>query len=141
MGNGEKDNATTWNVNEWAKHIDPGNAKMLLFETGANRNRKENELAYEGFLSPLALKLFAEYMHQHRFTADGSVRDPDNWQKGMPLDSYMDSLLRHVMDLWLIHRGYASEARESLKEALGGLFFNVQGYMHETVKRELFTQG
>jgi len=111
--------------------------KMLEFETGATRNRKENELAYEGFLSPLALKMFAEYMHEHRFTADGSVRDPDNWQKGMPLDSYMDSLLRHVMDLWLIHRGFASEARENLRSALSGLFFNVQGYMHETYKAEV----
>jgi hypothetical protein len=111
--------------------------KMLSFQSGATRNRKENELAYEGFLSPLALKLFAEYMHHHRVTADGTVRDPDNWQKGMPLDSYMDSLLRHVMDLWLIHRGFESEARESLKEALGGLWFNVQGYAHEVLKAEL----
>lgn len=109
---------------------------MLNFETGANRNRKEEEIRYEGFLSPLAIRMFGEYMHKHRFTADGSVRDPDNWQKGIPLDSYMDSLWRHVMDLWLIHDGYPELAREDLESALSGLFFNVQGYMHETAKQQ-----
>lgn len=112
-------------------------SKMLGFETGATRNRKEDEIRYEGFLSPLAIKMFGEYMHEHRFTADGTVREPDNWQKGIPLDSYMDSLWRHLMDLWMIHRGHPELAREDLKSALAGLFFNVQGYMHETAKKGL----
>lgn len=109
-------------------------SKMLGFDTGATRNRKEDEIKFEGFLSPLALLMYGEYMHKHRFTADGTTRAADNWQNGIPLDSYMDSMLRHVMDVWLIHRGHRELARESLKEALSGLFFNVQGYAHESVK-------
>lgn len=108
--------------------------KMLGFETGATRNLKDGEISFEGFLSPLTLLMFGEYMHQHRFTADGNVREPDNWQKGIPLESYMDSMFRHVMDLWLHHRGMGDLARESLRDALAGLFFNVQGYAHESIK-------
>lgn len=113
--------------------------KMLGFASGATRNRKENELQYEGFISPLALQMFAEYMHEHRHTADGSVRDSDNWQKGIPDESYRDSLLRHVMDLWLIYRGWDEQAREDgdLRKALAGAYFNVQGLMHNLALRDL----
>lgn len=116
-----------------------GEGQMLGFASGATRNRKENELQYEGFVSPLALQMFAEYMHEHRHTADGSVRDSDNWQKGIPDESYRDSLLRHVMDLWLIYRGWDEQAREDgdLRKALAGAYFNVQGLMHNLALRDL----
>lgn len=118
-----------------AEDDDPG--MMLEFASGAVRNRKENELAYSGFLSPLALQMFARYMHIHRLTADGSVRDPDNWQRGIPDESYIDSLLRHVMDLWLIYRGYPEAAREAKFAALAGAFFNVQGLMHNYMTEDV----
>lgn len=110
---------------------------MLAFDTGATRNRKENELRYDGFLSPLALQMFARYMHKNRKTADGTIREPDNWQKGMPNESYLDSLLRHVMDIWLIYRGYPEAARESKFEALSGAFFNIQGLMHNWMTEDI----
>lgn len=116
---------------------------MLGFESGATRNRKENELQYEGFISPLALQMFAEYMHENRFTADGSVRASDNWQKGIPDESYRDSLLRHVMDLWLIYRDWGSKAREGgdKRKALAGAFFNLQGLMHNLALLDLEDEG
>jgi len=130
-------NDLTWkSTDETKRFADMEVPAMREFETGALRNRDEEALGYEGFLSPLALKAFGEYMHRHRFTADGQVRTPDNWQKGMPLESYMESAWRHLMDLWLHHRGYPEQARESVMDALCGLFFNVQGYMHETLKKE-----
>ena len=75
-------------------------------------------------------------MHTHRIQADGGLRASDNWQKGIPLDAYMKSLLRHVMDLWLIHRGNevidpATGALVSRDQALCGVLFNTQGYLHE----------
>lgn len=111
---------------------------MLGFESGATRNRKENELQYEGFISPLALQMFAKYMHEHRHTADGEVRASDNWQKGIPDESYRDSLLRHVIDIWMIYRDWAALARDGDKrEALAGAFFNLQGLMHNLALEEL----
>jgi hypothetical protein len=109
---------------------------MRSFETGATRN-VETDLDYHGFTSPLALGMFGEYMHQNRVQKDGTIRDSDNWKKGIPLDSYIRSMTRHLHDLTLHHDGYGELAREGIEEALGGLFFNVQGYMHEAVKARL----
>jgi hypothetical protein len=102
------------------------------FDTGATRNRDEEQLDYEGFLSPAALKRFAEYMHGHRRQADGTIRASDNWQRGIPIESYAKSLIRHVWDAWLEHRGHSS--REGLEDALCGIIFNAQGWLHELVK-------
>jgi hypothetical protein len=109
------------------------------FETGATRNSEEGKYDYEGFLSPLVVERFAEYMHKHRVQADGKLRDSDNWQKGMPRDAYMKSGYRHFFDWWKEHRGHAS--REGLEDALCALLFNVQGYLHEVLlKRDVGKQ-
>ena len=107
---------------------------MRTFETGATRNDDGDALEYARFLSPLALKRYAEYMHKNRVQADGEIRDPDNWKKGMTTRSFMDSDFRHLMDLWLIHDGYAGEARGDAEEALCGILFNTIGYLHEVLK-------
>ena len=106
---------------------------MRVFETGATRNVDENKYDYEGFLSPLVLERFAKYMHKHRKQADGNTRASDNWQKGMPLDSYMKGGWRHFMDWWLCHRKY-ERGQECIEDALCALMFNVQGYLHELLK-------
>lgn len=109
---------------------------MREFDTGATRNDDTDQLDYEGFLHPVFVKRYAEYMHRHRIQADGKVRSSDNWQRGMPADTYIKSLLRHVVDLWLIHRGRSSEAREPLYDALMAIVFNVQGYLMELERRK-----
>jgi hypothetical protein len=106
---------------------------MRNFQGGATRNLDGEQYDYEGFLSPLALKAFGEYMHRHRLQADGSLRDSDNWQKGIPLDSYIKSGWRHFMDWWGEHRKAGS--RHGMEEALCGLLFNVMGYLHEYKKK------
>ena len=40
--------------------------EMRKFETGATRNLDDGKFDFDGFLSPLTLKRFAEYMHKHR---------------------------------------------------------------------------
>lgn len=108
--------------------------KIRKFKTGATRNLNEDKLAYDGFLSPLAQKRFAEYMHSHRKQADGSIRAADNWQQGIPQESYMESMYRHFMDVWFHNRGYSDLAEEDLETALAALMFNVQGMLHEILK-------
>jgi len=109
---------------------------MRKFETGATRDNIEGKPQYEGYLSPLVIKRFGEYMLQHQTQADGTRRDPDNWQRGIDKNSYMDSMWRHFMDVWLYHRGHEDEATESLEDALCAMLFNVQGYLFEELKQE-----
>jgi hypothetical protein len=104
---------------------------MRTFATGATRDGDADKLDYEGFLSPLALERFAEYMHVHRRQPDGALRASDNWQKGIPLEAYAKSAWRHFMDFWKAHRGVGEVGVE---EALCALIFNLQGYLHEILK-------
>lgn len=107
---------------------------MRNFETGATRNDDHDKFDYEGFLSPVVLEEFAKYMHSHRLQADGKLRDSDNWQKGIDQNSYMKSLFRHFMDLWMLHRGI-SRGEVTKKEACTAIMFNVMGYLHEELKK------
>lgn len=121
----------------------PPEAEAVLrkFEDGVIRDSDDQKLDFEGFLSPAVLWAFAEYMHKHRKLPDGSMRGSDNWQGGMPLDVYLKSLLRHVMDLWMLHRGFKPVRPEngeevSLSDTLGGILFNLQGFWLQTLKGE-----
>lgn len=105
---------------------------MRQFETGATRNVDEQKYDYEGFLSPLVIERFGEYMHKHRVQANGELRESDNWQKGIPLDAYMKSGWRHFFDWWKNHRG--CKTQESLEDSLCALLFNAQGYLLEVMK-------
>lgn len=105
---------------------------MRYFSSGATRDNEDGKLDYEGFLSPIVLKSFAEYMSRHRKQKDGKLRSSDNWQKGIPKDAYAKSLLRHTMDFWLFHRG--QKGRETTEDALCGIMFNAMGYLFELKK-------
>ena len=108
---------------------------MRQFETGATRDTDQGKLDYEAFLSPIVLRRYGEYMHEHRQQSDGELRDGDNWQKGMPRDQYMKSGWRHFMDWWTCHR--AEEEDQYLVEtALCALLFNVMGYLHEYLQED-----
>ncbi len=107
---------------------------IRTFDTGATRDQEDNKFDYEGFLSPLALTRFAAYMHKNRVQSDGSTRASDNWQKGIPLSSYMKSLWRHLMTVWCHHRKVPAADCEGMEEALCGVIFNAQGYLHEIMK-------
>lgn len=102
---------------------------MIQFESGATRDTADDKLDFEGFLCPLVLQRYADYMHKNRRQKDGVWRSSDNWQKGIPKDSYMKSGLRHIVDMWLEHRGHTG--REDIEEAVCGVMFNAMGYLHE----------
>lgn len=116
--------------------VDSSEAEIRTFDTGATRNL-DLDPDIHGFTSPLAMNMFARYMHSKRLQADGTMRASDNWKKGIPLDSYIRSLRRHLQDLELHHTGYSDMAREEIYATLGGLMFNVQGYMHELAKADI----
>lgn len=112
---------------------------IRTFETGATRDTEEGKLDFEGFLSPIVIERYAQYMHKHRKQSDGKLRDSDNWQKGFgSLAEHfrvcMKSLCRHFMDMWLAHRGY--ESRNGMEEALCGVMFNSMAYLHQILKEK-----
>ncbi len=99
------------------------------FNTGATRDTDEGKLDWEGFIAPLWMQRFAEYMHTNRTQVDGDLRDADNWQKGMPRRQYMKSLIRHTWNLWMEWRG--QRRGRLLLELLCAIQFNVQGLGYE----------
>lgn len=109
--------------------------KIRKFNSGATRDSEEGKNDYEGFLSPLVLERFGQYMTKHRKQIDGKLRDSDNWQKGIPQSAYIKSAFRHFMDWWKEHRGI--KTKEGLEDALCALLFNVMGYFHEHLKRNI----
>jgi hypothetical protein len=112
--------------------------ELHKFDTGATRTPPEGKLEYRRHLSPTALRRYVEFMHMARIQPDGALREPDNWKKGIPIDSYMDSLARHYMETWLLHDGQevTNEKGEmvTLEMALCGILFNTLGYLHEILK-------
>lgn len=117
------------------------NHEIRKFGTGATRDTDKGKLDYEGFFSPLVLKAYAEYLNKHRTLPNGDLRDSDNWQ-GMFGDKHFDvcmkSLLRHVMDLWLMHDGFKPRMEKgqyaSVDDALGGIIFNAMAYWFKLLK-------
>jgi len=109
--------------------------EIRQFNTGATRDSEQGKNDYEGFLSPLVIEEFGNYMTKHRKQSDGSLRDSDNWQKGFG-DNHFDvcikSLWRHFLDLWKEHRGYKS--RETIDDAICGILFNTMAYYHQLLK-------
>lgn len=110
------------------------------FDTGATRSSDAGRYDPEGFLSPIAIERFSQYMAKHQRQPDGSVRTSDNWQKGIPLSAYMKGGWRHFLHLWTRHRGYPVQdpmAAANVEEDLCALLFNVHGMLHEVVKARL----
>ena len=103
---------------------------LRTFESGAIRDTDRGKLDYEGFLSPVVLRRFAEYMNDHRTLPDGTLRDSDNWQAGFPPDVLMKSGFRHFMDWWGCHRGDSGGEDPDIEEAICALLFNGMAYLH-----------
>jgi len=113
------------------------NGIIRKFESGATRDTSQGKLDYEAFLSPLVLQRYAEYLNKHRLQSDGTLRDGDNWQKGIPIETYMKSKMRHSIDTWLMHRGFPTHAtNEDIEESLCAELFNTMGMLFEVLKNK-----
>lgn len=114
------------------------------FETGATRSSDAGRYDPEGFLSPIVIERFCEYMNKHRVQPDGSIRASDNWQKGIPKDAYMKGMWRHFLHLWTRHRGFQvmdQNAAADIEEDLCALLFNVQGMLFEVLRERQALTG
>jgi hypothetical protein len=113
-----------------------------IFATGATRDVDTGKLDYEGFLSPIVLRRYAEYMHKCRtrnVPPGEAIRASDNWQKGITPDAYAKSEIRHTAEFWLLHDGF--EARDEkgqvldIEDVLCAKLFNTMGYLFERLKK------
>ena len=111
--------------------------EIRTFDTGAKRDNIFKKLSYVKGLSPIVLRRYLQYLDKHRKQSDGTLRDFDNWKKGIPPDVYLDSLQRHVMAVWLMCQGFDDEDNHgevSLEDSLCGVMFNAMGYLHELLR-------
>lgn len=116
--------------------------EMRQFETGASRDSDDHpdKPSYYKALSPIVLREYVKYIGRHRAVSDGSKRDWDNWKNGIPIDVYMNGLLRHTMAVWLIQHGFKSydnNGEVTIKDSLNGVLFNTMGFLHEYLKAEV----
>lgn len=112
--------------------VDDGS--LRTFDTGATRDTSTDKPEFAGFLSPIVVRAFGEYMHKHRRQSDGNLRDSDNWKKGMPRRVYVESMFRHFIDVWEHVTMDAAEewtTHEEALEALMAIIFNAQGLARE----------
>jgi hypothetical protein len=114
--------------------------KIRQFDSGATRDTDIGKLNYEGFLSPLVIERYAQYLHKHRVQSDGNLRDADNWQKGIPIKTYMEGKVRHGVFTWLLHRGFPAiddkGNKVNLEDSLCAEIFNAMGYLFELLKEK-----
>jgi hypothetical protein len=123
---------------EWAKRRDE-KKPIRTFSTGATRNLSTTKINPAKCLSPLVIHRYAEYMRDMRKQKDGTLRSDDNWQKGISLESFMESGQRHNLHWWMIDAGYGYVSEDDghqidVEEACCALMFNCMGYLHETLK-------
>ncbi len=113
---------------------------MRKFGSGATRNNVEGRLNYVKALSPIVLERYVQYLNAHRKQADGTLRDFDNWKKGIPTNVYFEGLGRHFIALWLLTDGYPAEDNKgpvNMEDTLAAIIFNSMGWLHEILKEKL----
>ena len=117
-----------------------GEGEIRKFETGATRDTVEGKLDYVKALCPLVLRRYVQYLDKHRLQPDGSMRDFDNWKKGIPRETYHSSKGRHFFADWLLEEGYdVSDNHGPIDEedALCGELFNTMGKLREILRAKL----
>ena len=97
------------------------------FESGAVRDAEEGKGRFD-LITPIALTRLARHYE------NGAVKyDARNWEKGIPLSTFMDSTLRHL-----------NKYREGIRDEdhMAAALWNVAGFIHteEMIKRGLLPE-
>ena len=118
--------------------------KIRKFDTGAIRDTDSGKLSYSKGLSFPVLRRYLQYLGKHRTLPDGSVRDWDNWKKGIAPEVYRDSLTRHVADVNIVADGYSAEDNHGkcdLEDLLCAVMFNSMGWLYEILESKKENHG
>ena len=115
-------------------------SKIRTFDTGATRDTIDGKLDYVKALCPLVLRRYVQYLDKHRLQPDGSMRDFNNWKKGIPQETYHSSKGRHFFASWLLEEGYEvldNHGPVDEEDALCGELFNTMGKLREILRAKL----
>ncbi len=104
--------------------VDKINGERRQFKTGAVRDSEEGKVDFIETISWTAFNRYAQYM-----TGKKSKYGDGNFKKGMDIESYERSLMRHI-DKYLRNR-YEGGADEPDEDHLSAAVFNLFGILHE----------
>lgn len=105
------------------------NQTKTTFSTGAVRDIGIHKEDYVETISFRALQRYAKYM-----TSKQAVYGAGNWRKGIPIESYEKSLMRHLQKYFA--NKYEDANLEPEEDHLAAAMFNLQGLMHEQEKEK-----
>lgn len=100
------------------------------FGTGAIRDSQEGKLDFIETVSFTAFHRFVTYMTEKK-----KKYGAGNFKKGIPIDSYEKSLMRHI-DKYMRNK-YENGRDEPDEDHLAAIIFNVFGIMHEEEQLKL----
>ncbi len=105
------------------------------FPSGATRDTALGKLEISRYTHPAVFKRYAQFMKSKQVMPDGDYRRGDNWQAGIPEEELLESLMRHVTDIWLHIQGWGEEAEEDIQTACCSAIFNVSGILLHALTR------
>lgn len=94
------------------------------FESGAIRDNDDTKEDYIETFSWTAQKRYAQYM-----TGKKARYGAGNFKKGIPIESYEQSLVRHLQKY--LENKYEDGTEEKEDDHLAAMRFNIDGIMHE----------
>jgi len=98
--------------------------KITQFDTGAIRDSQEGKIDFVETISYTAFARYAHYM-----TGKKAKYGSGNFKKGIPIESYEKSLMRHIHK-YMVNK-YEHGDLERDQDHLAAIVFNVFGIMHE----------
>lgn len=104
--------------------------KITQFNTGAIRDDQEGKPDFIETLSYTALRRYIGYMTEKK-----KKYGAGNFKKGIPIDSYEKSLMRHI-DKYMRNK-YENGQDEPNEDHLSAMIFNIFGIMHEEEQTKL----
>jgi hypothetical protein len=99
------------------------------FDSGAIRDNDTNKPDFIETISWTAFRKFGEYM-----TSKKQKYGAGNFKKGIPIESYEQSLVRHLQKY--LENKYEDGQQEREEDHLSAMVFNLFGILHEQGRNE-----